>query len=106
MIASTGLFYARRGEARPKWYVDSVLGDDANSGTGPQSALRTIAALEARIAEGDRVGLARGSAWREQFTLPAGRVEVVAYGTGAKPLLDCSDPVGAEAWSQAPGYQN
>jgi hypothetical protein len=106
MIARVGVFYGRRGVARPKWYVDSVLGDDANRGDRPGSALRTIAALQARIGAGDRVGLARGSVWREQLSLPAARVEVVAYGSGDKPLLDCSDPIGAAAWSQASGYQN
>ena len=106
MIARAGVFFGRRGPVRPKWYVDSVNGNDGNNGAGPGSALRTIAALAGKIQAGDRVGLARGSAWREQLTLPADGVEVMAYGNGAKPVLDCSDPIAAAAWSRTEGSAN
>jgi hypothetical protein len=106
MIARAGVFYGRRGAARLKWYVDSVHGNDGNTGTGPGSALRTIAALQAKIQAGDHVGLARGSVWREQLEIGADGVTVTAYGSGAKPLLDCSDLTGAAEWSKTSGYTN
>jgi hypothetical protein len=105
MIARVGVFYGRRPRG-PKWYVDAVAGDDANGGTAPGRALRTIAAVLPRIAAGDVVGLARGSRWREQLIMPADGVRVVAYGAGSQPLLDCSDPIAAGAWSKTEGWTN
>ncbi len=106
MIARAGVFYGRRAAVRPKWYVDSAHGNDANDGAGPGGALRTIAAVEARMQAGDRIGLARGSVWRERFELTAERVEVIAYGAGERPLLDASDPVPAGSWTKTAGYTN
>jgi hypothetical protein len=102
MIATIGLFSGHRARG-PKWYVDSVAGNDANSGRFAGSALRTIAAVLPRIAAGDSIGLARGSHWREQFTVPADRVQVIAYGAGSPPLLDCSDAIDGQAWSKTTG---
>ena len=101
MIATIGTFAGHRAEG-PKWYVNSVSGNDANSGRSAGAALRTIAAVLPRIGPGDSVGLARGSCWREQFTVPADRVQVIAYGAGNPPLLDCSDPIASAAWSKTP----
>ena len=102
MIARMGLFAGHR-EPGFKWYVDSIAGNDANSGKSSGAALRSIAAVLPRIAAGDSVGLARGSHWREQFTVPADQVQVIAYGAGNPPLLDCSDAIGSQSWSKTPG---
>jgi hypothetical protein len=102
MIATMGVFSGHRARG-PKWYVDAVTGNDANNGRSAGSAFATIAAVLPQIAAGDSVGLARGSQWREQFTVPADQVQVIAYGSGDSPLLDCSDPIGSQAWSKTPG---
>lgn len=85
------------------YYVDSVNGDDGNDGASPETALKTIGALPA-LQPGDRIGLARGSHWREQLTITVDNVTVEAYGTGDKPLLDCSDIV--TGWAKTEGQTN
>jgi hypothetical protein len=105
MIARMGCFYCRR-PVGPDWYVDSAAGDDANSGKSPGLALRTIAAAAAKISAGDTVALKRGSEWREQLTVPADRVQLVAYGTGARPLFDCSDAIAGANWAKTAGRTN
>ncbi len=86
------------------WYVDSAGGADGNTGKTPQQALRSIATLLTKpITPGQRIGLARGSVWREQLNVPADGITVAAYGTGAKPLLDCSDTIPAGSWSKTAG---
>jgi hypothetical protein len=87
------------------WYVDSVNGSDSNDGKTIAAPLKSIATLLAKtITSGQRIGLARGSSWREQLTVPADGITVAAYGTGAKPLLDCSDIIAAGSWSKTAGY--
>lgn len=97
---------SRGGRAQRPWHVDSVSGSDGNRGKAPGDALRTIAAVIPKIRAGDTVALARGSHWRESFLIPADRVSVVAYGGGNRPLLDCSDPIAAGAWSKTAGLTN
>ncbi len=104
MIVRAGGFRGRRAQ-RP-WYVDSVNGFDGHQGKSPADALRTIAAVLPRIRRGDVVALASGSHWRENLAIPADHVKVMAYGAGARPLLDCSDVVAAAAWSKAAGLTN
>jgi hypothetical protein len=88
------------------WYVDSAGGNDLNDGKSPSTAFQTIAALTAAgISAGDRIGLARGSSWREQLTIAVNHVQVRAYGTGSKPLFDCADIISA-GWSKTGGATN
>ena len=88
------------------WYVDSVNGSDLNSGTQPDQALQTIAALSAKpIVSGQKIGLARGSLWREQLTITTDDLTIDAFGSGDKPILDCADIVSA-GWSKTDGYTN
>jgi hypothetical protein len=82
------------GGERFDFYVDSVLGSDANSGTSPSQAFSTIAAAQAVLTEGKSVGLARGSYWREMLK-PAVRIRVGAYGAGAAPILDAANVIPA-----------
>jgi hypothetical protein len=104
MIVRVGMSRGRRAQ-RP-WYVDSVNGSDANRGKSPSDALRTIAAVMPKIKARDAVALARGSHWREMFAIPAGHVRVMAYGNGARPLLDCSDAIPASGWTKTAGQTN
>jgi hypothetical protein len=91
----------------PSWYVDSVGGNNANSGRSPSAALATIAQLLTEtILPGQALCLARGSTWREMLTVPANNVTVAAYGSGNRPLLDASDAIAAVAWSKTGGQVN
>lgn len=83
------------------WYVDSVHGSDANTGKSKSQAFQTLAQLLAVLGEGDKVGLARGSHWREQLTLPGSNISLAAYGSGDRPLLDASDLMAG--WSKTAG---
>jgi hypothetical protein len=88
------------------WYVDSKNGKDTNAGTSPDQAFATIARLQEVLKEGQAVGLARGSHWREQFTIAQGNIKIVAYGNGDKPILDCSDNLDNSSFTKSSGYQN
>ncbi len=86
-------------------YVDSVNGSDSNDGSSPASALRSIAAIS--LADGKRVGLRRGSYWREQLGTDVGgpqNVRVGAYGTGRLPILDAADVASANGWTAHATY--
>ncbi len=75
------------------YYFDSVAGSDANSGSSPSTAWRSISNLsQAAIAPGTSILLARGSTFAGQLTLmksgtAANVIAVDAYGTGAPPIL-------------------
>jgi hypothetical protein len=87
------------GEPRPHFYVDSVNGNDANDGLSAATAKQTIAGLSAlTIPAGKRVGMARGSYWREEY-YPTTAVDVIDYGTGALPILDGANVIDPGAFS-------
>jgi hypothetical protein len=89
------------------WYVDSVNGSDSNDGKTERTPLQTIAALEAKtISPGDVIALARGSHWREQLDITAANVTVLAYGSGARPILDGSDIALNASFSKTAGRTN
>jgi hypothetical protein len=96
---------AGQGGAKFDWYVNSVTGNDANDGKTPNSAYATIGALTS-ISAGDKIGLAKGSMWREMLTIGANNVQVSAYGTGDKPILDCADVIAVGDWSKSDGLTN
>jgi hypothetical protein len=76
------------------WFVDSVRGSDTNSGRTATAAFATLAAAVSAVGTkaNQRIGLARGSSWKEQFVLSANAgTSVKAYGVGALPLIDGSD---------------
>lgn len=87
------------------WYVDSVNGNDAYDGQSPDRAKATFAAVSP-IRAGQRIGLARGSSWREQLTISVNNVRVQAYGSGSAPLLDCSDVVPNASFAKTGGLTN
>ena len=91
-------------EYRRKWFVDSVNGNDANNGKSSLFAFATISALSAAdIHANDIVCLARGSLWREQLSISVTGVDVSAYGSGAKPILDGSNVLSAGSWTKTGG---
>lgn len=90
------------------YYVDSVNGNDSNTGGSESQALATLAEVESRgITPGTRIGLARNSHWREELDIALiDNVTIEAYGTGARPLLDASDVVPAGNWTKTAGQTN
>jgi hypothetical protein len=97
------------------FYVDSVNGDDSNSGLSSSAPLQTIAALYAKtIPAGATIYVARGSHFREQLGNKAGAptgvlpngVNVEAYGGGPRPLFDCSDVAPNASFTKTAGRTN
>lgn len=79
-------------------FVDSVNGNDSNYGTYPDMALASIGAVT--ITDGLRIGVARGSYFREEINEPTiNNVTIEAYGEGAMPVFDCAD-VMEGVWTQ------
>jgi hypothetical protein len=68
------------------YYVDSVSGDDGNSGLAPDDAFETISALPT-LSAGMTIALAKGSHWREELVVDANSVTVQAFGSGNDPIL-------------------
>lgn len=91
------------------FYVDSVNGNDDNSGTSPYRPFKTIAKLLTQtITAGTKIGLAANSVWREELLIPAGAegAYVDAYGFGAQPHLNAADVIATTAWAKTDGFTN
>lgn len=88
------------------WYVDSVNGNDANSGKTQSQAFATIGALTGKVSTYQRIGLARGSYWREQLRITPNNVTVAAYGTGKMPTLNAADVAVNASFTKSGGYTN
>lgn len=77
------------------YFVDSVNGDDGNTGTAEDDAFETLGALEtAALAYGDgvSVALAKGSTWRESLDLSSlDNVTVQTFGSGNAPIITGAD---------------
>jgi hypothetical protein len=70
------------------WYVNSVGGNDANTGKSQGQALQTITTLLSKsITAGQRIGLARGSTFRETLTVPVSSLTINGYGSGGAPII-------------------
>jgi len=70
-------------------YVDSVNGNNANSGLTPQSAKQTLAAARALLTvDNMSLGLARGSIWKEQFDVPINGLTIGFAGTGGSATME------------------
>lgn len=84
------------------YFIDSVAGSDANDGRSPATAKQTLGSVT--LTTGIKIGLARGSKWREQIggyiTLPD-FVTIGAYGTGMMPAIDASDV--STGWTKTAG---
>lgn len=76
-----------------RYFVDSLSGSDARSGTSPAAAWKTLArAGRGDLRPGDRLLLKRGGVWKGSLELTsagaAGRpIVVTAYGSGNPPLV-------------------
>lgn len=79
------------------YYVDSVGGNNSNSGTSTESPWQTISKVNSTaLSPGDQVLLKKGDSWREQLTMhysgtSGNPISFGAYGSGANPLLIGAD---------------
>ncbi len=76
------------------YYVDSAEGNDANSGTAPQAAWKSLVKVNAtHFRPGDRILLRSGSVWHGQLW-PKGSgengrpIHLDMYGGGVKPIIN------------------
>ncbi len=78
-------------------YYVSNSGNDANPGTSPSSAWKTVAkvvSFEPKLEPGDRVRFQRGGVWEEQLDIsnvngtPSAPITFGNYGSGNLPVID------------------
>ncbi len=92
-----------------KYYVDATGGSDANSGSSPSAAWKTIDKVNAStFAPGDSLLFKRGEAFRGSLVpssgSPSGYITYSAYGTGNKPkLLGAYDRNSPSDWTNQGG---
>lgn len=79
------------------WFVDSVSGNDGNTGRSAAQAFETLATLS--LNAGDKIALARGSYWYEDLPIAINFVAVSTYGSGDRPILDARYKIPASDWS-------
>lgn len=77
------------------YFVDSVNGNDANSGKWHTQAWRSIAKLPtSTMPPNSVIFLRRGSYWREELNAQSRQsIFVCSYGEGSRPILDAADVV-------------
>lgn len=93
------------------FYVDAQNGNDANSGTTPENAWKTLRNVNTYpFQPGDTIALRAGQVWREQIRCrhsgkPDAPITYTRYGEGPKPELRGSlDMTRPELWERyAPG---
>jgi hypothetical protein len=109
-LGSVGLGFGRLGASNAgagfDYYVDSSRANDTGDGLTAATAKKTIAAAQALLSAGKRLGLAKGSSWREQLTISNTGVTVGAYGSGADPILDASNIVLNASFTKTGGLTN
>lgn len=76
------------------YYVDSTGGNDANNGTAPERAWRSVRKVSGRCyAPGDKILLKAGSVWNGEQLCPKGSgaahapLVIDQYGAGPKPVI-------------------
>jgi hypothetical protein len=86
-------------------YVDSVNGLDANAGTSPDAPWKTLAKVVTSATASQKIGLARGSVFREQMVNAWDGLTFGAYGpmTAALPKIKGSKDYSAATWTRASG---
>lgn len=93
-VLGTTTSYTVRIVTPTTYYVDSVGGNDANSGTDINAPWKTLANVNGTTFEsGDNILLKAGSVWTGQLQPLGsgdinGQVTVDMYGSGAKPLIN------------------
>ncbi len=76
------------------YYIDSEAGDDADTGTSPGKAWKTLTKVNrGAFAAADRILLRRGSSWHGALTpggqgKPGAPIVIAPYGDGEKPRVD------------------
>jgi hypothetical protein len=91
------------------YYVDSVAGNDANSGRNPASPLQSLtnSVITNLVGPGVCIRIKRGSVFRQQVILTNYGLTVLAYGSGAKPLISGADVLTNSLFTGlAPGCSN
>ena len=78
------------------YFVDSLYGNDLNDGLISSTPFKSLNRIPRPLNDAN-VYLARGSHWREQLNVGSG-VRFIAYGEGAPPLVDASDPADPSDW--------
>ena len=88
-----------------RMYVDSINGDDSNSGLTSSTPKKTLAAAVAAVPNNSTLWLKCGSRWHEPLTLTNSHayVDIKGYGTGAWPIIDGSRPIPSGSWNTDPG---
>lgn len=87
------LFAATITNGATTYYVDSLGGKNANTGTAPQSAWQDFSNINNRtLAAGERLLIKRGSVINQELNIGASGtaeqwVEIGAYGEGARPII-------------------
>ncbi len=75
------------------YYIDSLAGDNARSGTSPETAWKDFTNVKGRVlGPGERLLLRRGSVFNQELDVAArgtadNWAEIGAYGTGARPII-------------------
>lgn len=81
-------------------YLDSATGSDSNDGLTPATAKLTFAGITQ--AANMRIGIAKGSTFREAISITSANVRLGTYGTGARPAFFGSTEVTTE-WTNTSG---
>lgn len=82
-----------RQAAATTYYVDSVMGSNANAGTSPEAPWQDFTPINGKtLAAGERLLIKRGSVINQELTLSAQGTadnwcEIGPYGEGARPIL-------------------
>jgi hypothetical protein len=94
------------------YYVDATAGADANAGTSPAAAWKTLAKVNSMtFGAGDKILLRAGQQWIEQLK-PKGSgvsgnpITIGAYGEGPRPIVDGRNVAGGGAGGAAVLLQN
>lgn len=83
--------------ANTTYYVDSVNGNDSNSGTSPSAAWKTLGKVNAKTnyGPGDQILFKAGGVWTGSLTIknsgaPGNPIVVGSYGEGPKPIINAN----------------
>jgi hypothetical protein len=86
------------------YYVDSVAGNDTNSGLNEQCPLQSLtnATITNLVGPGVTINIKRGSVFGQQVVLTNYGLTIVAYGMGPKPLISGGDVLTNSLFTLAP----
>lgn len=93
----------------PRYYIDSVAGNDTNDGLYSAAAKATWADTDAdyTIEAYDVIGLKKDGSWRERITPGVDDTKIVAYGSGtSRPILRGDDVIANASFTKTGGRTN